>query len=142
MTRRLNMSDIVQVDRRYGGSASVCERLRIQRLLQVVMIFAQLAESDAHGEEAQHRATSRGVDCGYRVQHLAMSDSPRSIRASPTSPRLKRGMTFGFRAEDFPRLMRALRIPRRVWLRSGSTFDGETALLLLRSMWKELPCSW
>ena len=38
---------------------------------------------------------------------------------------------FRFRAEEFPRLLLALRIPRRVVLRNRSTFHGETALHLL-----------
>ena len=49
MTRRRNIRD-VQVNRLYG---TLC--VREQRLLQVVMNVAQLAESDARGEEAQRR---------------------------------------------------------------------------------------
>ena len=45
MTHRRNIRD-VQVNRRYG---ELC--VRDQRLLQVVMNFAQLAESDTRGEE-------------------------------------------------------------------------------------------
>ena len=45
MTRRRNIRD-VQVNRRYGALCAR-ERLRIRRLLQLVMNFAQLAESDA-----------------------------------------------------------------------------------------------
>ena len=37
------------------GALCVRERLRIQRLLQVVMNFPQLAESEARGGEAQRR---------------------------------------------------------------------------------------
>ena len=66
-------------------------------------------------------------------------------RASPTSPRLKRGVTFGVgqrkeRKLLCPKPLRALRIPRRVVLRSGSTFHGETALRLLRRRRKALLC--
>ena len=77
MTRRRNIRD-AQVNRRYGA---LC--VREQRLLQVVMNFAQLAELDARGEDAQtQRATPRSSDCSYRVQHLARSDSSRSICAT------------------------------------------------------------
>ena len=48
MTPRRNIRD-VQVNRRYGALCAR-ERLRIRRLLQLVMNFAQLAESDALGE--------------------------------------------------------------------------------------------
>ena len=98
--------------------------------------LSQLAESDARREEAQHS----GLDCSYRVPHLAriglvsvhLCDS--GHRASPTSPRLKRGMTFGAET-PLPKPLRALRIPRRVVPRSGSTFHGETELrVLLRRM--------
>ena len=52
---------------------------------------------------------------------------------------------FRCRAEErkllCPKSLRALRIPRRVVLRSGSTFHGESALrLLLRRMRKALLC--
>ena len=95
MTRRRNIRD-VQVNRRYGALCAR-ERLRIRRLLQLVMNFAQLAESDALGEEAQRRerrraaliAAPRGVDRGYRVQHLARSDSSRSICATTATALLQ-----------------------------------------------------
>ena len=67
-------------------------------------------------------------------------------RVSPTSPRLERGVTFGVgqrkeRKLLCPKPLRALRIPSRVVLRSGSTFHGETALrLLLRRRRKALLC--
>ena len=51
---------------------------------------------------------------------------------------------FWFRVEErkllCPKPLRALRIPRRVVFRSGSTFHGETALHLLRRMRKALLC--
>ena len=54
-------------------------------------------------------------------------------RAIPTSPRLERGVTFGVGQRKewklCPKPLHALRIPRRVVLRSGSTFHGETALV-------------
>ena len=53
MTRRRNIRH-VQVSRRYGV-LYVRERLRIQRLLQVVMKFVRLAESHARGNWAQRR---------------------------------------------------------------------------------------
>ena len=66
MTRRRNIRD-VQVNRRYGALCAR-ERLRIRRLLQLVMNFAQLAESDALGEEVQrierhHAALIAAIVC-------------------------------------------------------------------------------
>ena len=81
------------------------------------------------------RATPRGLDCGYRVPHLArelvwvhLCDS--GHRASPTSPRLERGVTFGVAQRKerkllCPKPLRALRITRRVVLGSGSRSMGK-----------------
>ena len=54
MTRTRNIRDVQQAGE--PSVAALCVRdARIQRLLQVVVNFAQLAESDARGEEAQRR---------------------------------------------------------------------------------------
>ena len=95
------------------------------------------------------RATPRGLDCRYRVPHLARcSRIGPSVRQQP--PRFSNiteteaWHDFRFRAGEqklYPKPLRALRIPRRVVLRIGSTFHGETALrLLLRRMRKALLC--
>ena len=97
------------------------------------------------------RATPRGLDCGYRLPHLARYRTRigPSVRQRP--PRFSNITEtegchdFRCRAEERKLLchkpLRALRIPRRVVLRSGSTFHGETALrVLLRRMWKSLLC--
>ena len=124
-------------------SASVCERLNIQRLLQVVVNFAQLAESDARGEEAQrrklhHAALIAAIVCNIWQDRTRLGPSVR-----PQPPRFSNitetegWHDFRFRAEEFPRLLRALRTPRRVVLRDGSTLHGKTALIL-RRMRKDL----
>ena len=108
------------------------------------MNLSQLAESDARREEAHlrvrhHAALIAAIVCrtgkvGLVSVHLCDSGH----HASPTSPRLERGVTFGVgqRKERklCPKPLRALRIPRRVVLRSGSTFHGETALRLPPSL--------
>ena len=135
MTRRRNIRD-VQVNRRHGALCSR-ERLRIHRLLQLVMSFAQLAESDRLGEEAQrrernHAAMIAAIVCNIWQDRTQLGPS---VRHEP--PRFaditeqEAWHDFRFRAQDFPKLMRALQIPRRVKLRNGSTFSGETGLLLL-----------
>ena len=94
------------------------------------MSFVQLAVSDARGEDAQRK--ERVVDCGYRVEDLAR-DRNRLGPSVPQQPPRFSNVTvteawhdFRFRAEDFPRLPRALRIPRRlVVLRNESTFHGK-----------------
>ena len=101
------------------------------------------------GGGSTQRATPRGLDCGYRVPHLARSRIGPSVRQRP--PRFSNiteteaWHDFRCRAEErellCPKPLRALRIPRRVVLRSGSTFHGEIALrLLLRRMRKALLC--
>ena len=89
------------------------------------------------------RATPR-VDCGYCAQHLARSNSSRSICATAATALITETEAwhdYRFRAEECTRLLRALRIPRVVVLRNGSTFHEETALLLLsRRMRKALLC--
>ena len=101
------------------------------------MNLSQLAESDTRREEAQHRerhhaALIAAIVCrtgkvGLVSVHLCDSGH----HASPTSPRLERGVTFGVgqRKERTlcPKPLRALR-------RSGSTFHVETALRLPPSL--------
>ena len=111
------------------------------------MNFAQLAESDARGEEAQRRERHHAALVTAIVRniwHHRTRLGP-SVRQQP--PRLSNITEtealrdFRLRAEEFPRLQRALRFPRRVLLRNGSAFHGETALLLyLRRIRKALLC--
>ena len=110
------------------------------------MNFPQLAESDAREEEAQRRERHHAVLIAAIVCYI-WQDRTRlgpSLRQRP--PRFSDNMEteawrdYRFRAEGFPRLLRALRIPRRVVLRNGSTFHGETALHLLRRIRKALLC--
>ena len=64
------------------------------------------------------RATPRGLDCGYRVPHLARDPNRigPSVRQRP--PRFSNVTEteawhdLWFRADEFPRLLRAPRIPR------------------------------
>ena len=70
-------------------------------------IAASCDEPLAAGRDARkprggstQRPTPRGLDCGYRVPHLARGLASVHLcdishAASPTSPRLKRDMTFG-----------------------------------------------
>ena len=108
------------------------------------MNLSQLAESDARREEAQfrvrhHAALIAAIVC--RIWQGRTRIGP-SVRQRPprfsNTPRLERGVTFGVgqRKERKlrPKPLRALRIPRRVVLHSGSTFHGETALRLPPSL--------
>ena len=106
-------------------------------MLQLVMNFAQLAESDALGEETQrrerhHAALIAAIVCNIWQDRTRLGPS---VRQQPQRfsniTKTEAWHDFRFRAEDFPRFLRALRIPRRVVLRNGSIFHGETALLLL-----------
>ena len=115
MTRRRNIRD-VQVNRRYGALCAR-ERLRIRRLLQLVMNFAQLAESDALGEEAQrrerhHAALLAAIVCNIWQDRTRLGPS---VRQQPprfsTITETEAWRDFRFRAEELPRLLRALRIP-------------------------------
>ena len=98
MTRRRNIRD-VQVNRRYGA---LC--VRAQCWLQVVMNFAQLAESDARGEEAQrrerhHAALIAAIVCNmwqYRTR-LSRSVPPRFSNITEAEA----WRNFRFRAEEF-----------------------------------------
>ena len=102
-----------------------------------VMNSPQLACWDARGEEAQRRERHHAILIAAIVCHV-WQDRTRlgpSVRQQP--PRFSKitetetWHDFRFRAEEFPRLLLALRIPRRVVLRNRSTFHGETALHLL-----------
>ena len=114
------------------------------------MNLSQLAESDARREEAQLRERHHAALIAavvYRIWQGRTRIGP-SVRQRP--PRFSITETeawhdFRFRAEErkllCPKLLLALRIPRRVVLRSGSTFHGETALrLLLRRRREALLC--
>ena len=112
----------------------------------------QLAESDARGEEAQrrerhHAALIAAIVCRIWQDSTRVGPSVRQQprRFSNITETFEAWHDFRFRAEErkllCPRPLRALRIPRRVVLRSGSTFHGETALrLLLRRVRKALLC--
>ena len=115
------------------------------------MNLSQLAESDARREEAQHRERHHAALIAAIVCRI-WRDKTRigpSVRQRP--PRFSNitdteaWHDFRWRAEErkllCPKPLRELRIPRRVVLRSGSTFHGDTALrLLLRRMRKVLLC--
>ena len=138
-----------KVNRLLLRSASVSKR--IQRLLQVVVNFPQLAESDPRGEEAQRRERHHAVLIAAivcriwqdrtRIGPFVRQQPPRFSNITETEA----WHDFRFRAEErkllCPKTLRALRIPRRVVLRNGSTFHGETALRHLpRRMRKALLC--
>ena len=120
-------------------------------MLQVVVNFPQLVDSDARGEEAQrrerlHAALIVAIVCRIwqdrtRIGPSVRQQPPRFSNIAETQA----WHDFRCRAEEFPLLcpkpLRALRIPRRVVFRSGSTFHEETALrLLLSRMRKALLC--
>ena len=138
-----------QVTRLLLRSASVIKDSAIAASCDEPLAAGRVGRTPRGG--STQSATPRGLDCGYRVPsgkvelvsvHLCDSGH----RASPTSPRLERGVTFGVgqrkeRKLLCPKPLRAPRIPRRVVLRTGSTFHGETALrLLLRRRRKALLC--
>ena len=104
-------------------------------MLQVVVNLLQLAESDAHGEEAQrrerhHPALIAAIVCRIwqartRIRPSVRQQLPRFSNITETEAL----HDFRFRAEERKLLclkpLRALRILRsRVVLRSGSTFHG------------------
>ena len=106
--------------------------------------LSQLAESDARLEEAQHRERHHAALIAaivFRIWQDRTRIGP-SVRQRPrrfsniTETEAWRDVRC--RAEErkllCPKLLRALRIPRSVVLRSGSTFHGVTALRLLRRM--------
>ena len=115
------------------------------------MNLSQLAESDARREEAQHRerhheALIAAIVC--RIWQDRTRIGP-SVRRRPprfsniTETEASHDFRFGAEEQKLlcPKPLRALRIPRRVVLRSGSTIHGETALrLLLRRVRKALLC--
>ena len=111
-------------------------------MLQAVVNLSQLAELDARREKAQHierhhAALIAAIVCRIRQDRTRIGPSvrqrpPRFSNINETEA----WHDFRCRAEE-RKLLRALRIPRRVVLRSGSTFRGETTLrVLLRRMWK------
>ena len=114
--------------------AALCvrERLRIERLLQLVITFPQLAESDARGEEAQrrerhHAALIAAIVCRIWQDRTRLGPSVR--QQPPRFPNITETEAWHdlrFRADEFPQLLRSPRIPRRVVvLRLGSAFHGE-----------------
>ena len=122
-----------------------------QRFLQAVVNPSQLAQSDARREEAQHRDRHHAALIAAIVCRI-WQDRTRIGQSVPQRPPRFSNITetkswhdFRCRAEKrkllCPKPLRALRIPRRVVLHSGSTFHGETALrFLLRRMRKALLC--
>ena len=109
------------------------------------------AESDArrgkvHHKERHHAALIAAIACRIwqdrtRIGPSVRQQPPRFSNITETEA----WRDFRFRAEErkllCPKPLRALRIPRRVALRKGSTFHGETSLhLLLRCMRKVLLC--
>ena len=118
-------------------------------MLQAVVNLSQLAESEAHREEAQHKerhhaALIAAIVC--RILQGKTGIGP-SVRQRP--PRFitetEAWHDVRCRAEErkvlCPKPLRAPRIARRVVLRIGSTSHGEAALrLLLRRMREALLC--
>ena len=114
--------------------------------------LSQLAESDARREEAQHRERHHAALIAAIVCRIWQDRTRIGLSVRQRPPRvsnvteIEAWHDFQSRAEErkllCPKPLRALRIPHRVVLRSGSTFHGETALrLLLRRMRKALLCS-
>ena len=111
--------------------------------------LSQLAESDARRNgapyrERHHVALIAAIVC--RIWQDRIRSGP-SVRQRPLRfsniTETEAWHDDRCRAEErkllCPKALRALRIPRRVVLRSRSTFHGETALrVLLRRMWKAL----
>ena len=89
-------------------------------MLQVVVNFPQLVESDARGEEAQrrerlHAALIVAIVCRIwqdraRIGPSVRQQPPRFSNIAETDA----SHDFRFRAEEFPQLLRAPRIARRV----------------------------
>ena len=116
-------------------------------MLQAVVNFSQLAESDAGGEEAQrrerhHAALMAAIVCRIWQDRSRIGPSVRQqLPRFSNITEAEAWYDFRFRAEELPRLLRAMRLPCMVMLRNGSTFHRETALLLpLRRMKKALLC--
>ena len=153
MTHTRNIRDDVQQAGDPSVAALCCVRDQgfSACLLQAMVNLSQLAESDARREEAQHReghhaALIAAIVCRIWQDRTRIGPSVRQLppRFSNITD-IEAWHHFRCRAEErkllCPKLLRALRIPRRVVLRSGSTFHGETALhVLLRRMWKALLC--
>ena len=124
--RRRNTRD-VQVNRRYGA---LC-------VLRDAALVGRARRGEAQRIERQLAALIAAIVRNIWQHRTRLLIGP-SVRQQPprfsSITKTEAWHDFRFRAEDFPRLLRALRIPRRVVLRNGSTFHGETALLLLRRM--------
>ena len=151
MVHRRNIRDVQQAGEPSVAALCVREQGFSACLLQAVVNFSQLAESDAHGEEAQRRerldaALIAAIVCRIwqdrnRIGPPVRHQPPRFSNITETEA----WHDLRFRAEErkllCPKPLRALRVPRRVALRNGSTFHGATSLrLLLRRMRKALLC--
>ena len=124
------------------------------RSASVTKDSALAAGSDARPEEAQYRerhhaALIAAIVCRIWQDRTRIGPSVR--QRPPRFSNITETEWHDFRGRAEERKLRALRIPRRVVLRSGSTFHGETALrLLLRRLsvallvartWNEVVCS-
>ena len=109
-------------------------------MLQAVMNLSQLTESDARREEAQHRGRHHATLIAAMMcfiwqdrTRIGPSVRQRPLRFSNISE-TEAWHDVRCRAEErkllCPKPLRALQIPRRVVLRSGSTFHGKNARLL------------
>ena len=81
------------------------------------MNFAQLAESDARGEEAQRRERDHAALIATIVRSIWQDRTRLGLSVRQQPPRFSNiteteaWRDFRFRAEELPRLLRALRIP-------------------------------
>ena len=124
--RRRNTRD-VQVNRRYGA---LC-------VLRDAALVGRARRGEAQRIERQLAALIAAIVRNIWQHRTRLLIGP-SVRQQP--PRFSNiteteaWRDFRFRAEErkllYPKPLRALRIPRRVVLRSGPTFHGETALRL------------
>ena len=71
MVHRRNIRDVQQAGEPSVAALCVREQGFSACLLQAVVNFSQLTESDARRGGSTQRPTPRGLDCGYRVPHLA-----------------------------------------------------------------------
>ena len=130
--RRRNTRD-VQVNRRYGA---LC-------VLRDAALVGRARRGEAQRIERQLAALIAAIVRNIWQHRTRLLIGP-SVRQQP--PRFSNiteteaWRDFRFRAKKFPRLVRALRVPRRVALRNGSMRHGETVLLLLRRMRNALLC--
>ena len=145
---RRNIRDVQQAGEPFDAAPCVRKRGFSACCKVVVVNFSQLAESDAR-EEAQRRERHRAaliaaIVCRIWQDRTRVGPSVRQQPPRCSNTKTKAWHDFRFNAEErkllCPKPLRALRIPRRAVLRSGSTFHEETALRLLLRMRKTLPC--